>query len=57
MKTRFQKEKDEGILISIRVPPKMLKYFDSITKKRGYNRQEAIRESMRRFTNWGKSQC
>jgi len=31
-----------------------LKYFDEDTKPRGYSRQEAIREAMRRFTNYGK---
>ena len=54
IKTKFQKEKEVGVLISIRVHPILLKYFDEDTKPRGYSRQEAIREAMRRFTNYGK---
>lgn len=39
--------------VTLKVPTAFLKYFDEITEQLGYPRNEAIRESMRRFVEWG----
>ena len=39
--------------ITLKVPTEFLTDFDSITNQLGYPRNEAIREAMRRFVDWG----
>lgn len=44
---------DKSVQITLKVPFAFLKEFDEIAALLGYPRNEAIRESMRRFTDWG----
>ncbi|HEY4673013.1 MAG TPA: ribbon-helix-helix domain-containing protein [Nitrososphaerales archaeon] len=39
--------------ITLKVPTSFLKDFDTVTEQLGYPRNEAIREAMRRFVDWG----
>lgn len=39
--------------ITLKVPSPFLTDFDSVTQQLGYPRNEAVREAMRRFLDWG----
>ncbi len=39
--------------ITLKIPTAFLQEFDEITSQLGYPRNEAVREAMRRFLEWG----
>ena len=44
---------DTSIQVTLKVPAAFLKEFDDISGQLGYPRNEAVREAMRRFVDWG----
>ncbi len=48
-----EEPKDKSTQVTLKIPSSFLTDFDSVTEQLGYPRNEAIREAMRRFLDWG----
>lgn len=42
----------ENVKVTLNVPTVLMRRFDELVAKLGYTRAEAIREAMRRFSDW-----
>ena len=51
--TMTEEPKEKSTQVTLKIPSSFLTDFDLVTEQLGYPRNEAIREAMRRFLDWG----